>query len=276
MKRFMMLFVMCVAASAAMAQRQSVEKALERSFAMADQQEVLEAVKANNLQEAKRLLQGKFAVAMVNGADSRENQFRTPLMYAAQNANAEMVKLLVEKGADVSAKDSKRQKVLMYAITSDKGSEHEQAEIVGLLMKKGAKIEGQEEWKEVFKQGKREVFGVLLRAGDVRNNMRNHKYAYVLYDLISTAKNDAHLPLIEEYFNLYAAQTKMDPKNLLVMPPPHNPQVELKDYLPHSNPKTEAYFRKFLPDYRTQAYYDRQKEREQLQKESRRLGTVVR
>ena len=64
---------------------------------------LLDAARNNDLAKVREML-GQGAVA-----DARDNQDlpwgQTPLMYAAENGNAEMVRLLIDSDADVGAKD---------------------------------------------------------------------------------------------------------------------------------------------------------------------------
>ena len=86
---------------------------------------LLEAVKNNRYNIVKLLLE--------KGADLNRNDSyrRTALMYAIIFNNIEIVKLLLEKGANV---DSDRKTALMYAI------ETKNIEIVTLLLEKGANV----------------------------------------------------------------------------------------------------------------------------------------
>ena len=75
------------------------------------------------------------------GADvnAKDNTGNTPLLYAAQTSRGgEMLRLFIENGADVNARNSKGKTVLMQAM------QYQSTDIVELLLNKGAAIETQD------------------------------------------------------------------------------------------------------------------------------------
>lgn len=76
--------------------------------------ELLEASKNNDLETLKALIEKG---ADVNAKDEFCN--RTALMYASFNGYLEIVKYLIDKGADINAKDDSNITALMWA--SEKG-----------------------------------------------------------------------------------------------------------------------------------------------------------
>ena len=75
---------------------------------------------------------------MEKGADvnAKNSDGGTVLMFAARGGNLEVVKLLLEKGLDVNAKDKGGRTVLMFAASTDGG----QVEVVKLLLEKGLDV----------------------------------------------------------------------------------------------------------------------------------------
>ncbi len=76
------------------------------------------------------------------GADvnARNNDGRTPLLWATKNNNTELSVLLVEKGADVNARNNDGRTPLLWA------TEKNNTELSVLLVEKGASI-----WVPLFK-----------------------------------------------------------------------------------------------------------------------------
>jgi len=92
--------------------------------------ELWNAVKESDLDKAKELLeQGVNPNTVQPGNDMNFNI----LMLAAHENDLEMIKMLVEHGADVNSRDSYEQSVLMYCLHSP--------EIVDYLIKKGADVD---------------------------------------------------------------------------------------------------------------------------------------
>lgn len=78
--------------------------------ALEPQEEILEAVRDGNIVGLKKLVKSKTKLDFVN---SRE---MTPLMIASSDNNLEIVKFLIESGADINAKHKESGKTaLMYA-----------------------------------------------------------------------------------------------------------------------------------------------------------------
>jgi len=75
------------------------------------------------------------SVDLINQVDSEDYDGRTPLSWAAQKEHKAVIKLLLEKGADMTAADKFGWKPLLWA--SRKGH----LEVIKLLLKKGAHIE---------------------------------------------------------------------------------------------------------------------------------------
>ena len=71
---------------------------------------------------------------IINMEDGNGN---TPLMYAAENGNKDIVKLLIDKGANVNKQDKNGKTPLMYAVV--KGNK----DIVKLLIENGAIVNKQ-------------------------------------------------------------------------------------------------------------------------------------
>jgi ankyrin repeat protein len=78
----------------------------------------------------------------VHTLDLRDNYGRTPLSWAAENGREAVVKLLLEKGAELEVKDSYGQTPLSCATM------HGQEAIVKLLLEKGAELEA----KDIYSQ----------------------------------------------------------------------------------------------------------------------------
>jgi len=85
------------------------------------------AASCGNVLEARRLLESGLADVNEHG-----NMGRTPLHYAANNHHKEVVELLIEKGADVNARERYLCTPLHYALPS--------IEIVRLLVANGADV----------------------------------------------------------------------------------------------------------------------------------------
>jgi ankyrin repeat protein len=90
---------------------------------------LIDAVRSNDLNQVRTLLN--------NGANPNASGGMTALMYAAQNGHLETAKLLIDKGADVNAKDY-GMTALMYA------AQNGHLEIANLLIDEGADVNAQE------------------------------------------------------------------------------------------------------------------------------------
>jgi len=89
---------------------------------------------------------------------------RTPLMYAVINARAEIVVYLLEKGADMEARDIDGDTAIMYASSGGDSI------IVDFLIEKGADVNvinlaGKTALLSAARQGFKDVVNMLLKAG---------------------------------------------------------------------------------------------------------------
>lgn len=71
------------------------------SFAMAEGKTLIDAVKNGDIEEVKQMAKIR------ENLDAGDAQGQTPLMCAAMGGNIEMVKVLVEAGADINVQDKK-------------------------------------------------------------------------------------------------------------------------------------------------------------------------
>jgi ankyrin repeat protein len=77
--------------------------------------------------------------------DAKEEDGRTPLMWAANSGNVEALSLLLAAGADVNAKDAARWTPLMYAVADSN------LEAVSLLLGAGADPDMKDNWGQTAK-----------------------------------------------------------------------------------------------------------------------------
>ena len=158
MRRFYLIVILLAVATSAFAQEIS-EK----------QKQLWEATKANDSAKVSILVREGVDL---NFGDEKEN--RTPLMIAAANGNLELMKLFLEKGAEVDAVDKNGTTAIYYAILRNKpaavkfliekntdinhksttdltplmgAARMKRAEIIPILLKAGAKINEQNQSK---------------------------------------------------------------------------------------------------------------------------------
>jgi ankyrin repeat protein len=94
---------------------------------------------------------------------------RTALMLGTYEGEIEIIKLLVEAGADVNARDNKGKTVLMYAIEGYAGDE---AENIKYLIEKGADVfarnaEGKSILKLALEEENEEIIKLLKSYGAI-------------------------------------------------------------------------------------------------------------
>jgi len=116
------------------------------------------------------------------GADieAKNNDGKTSLMIASNNGHSEVVKLLLEKGADIEAKNENGRTSLMMA--SHKGH----SEIVKLLLENGANIEaknvnGETSLMYASSNGNSEVVKLLLEKGADIEAKENDGYTSLMW-----------------------------------------------------------------------------------------------
>ena len=102
---------------------------------------IMNAVMLGDIEQVKKLLA---RLASPNVRD--EISGRTPLIFAAMNGHTEIVKILLEKGAEVEAKDMEGWTALRYALA------YEYEEIIELLVRAGA--HGEAAYKSPFRSSK--------------------------------------------------------------------------------------------------------------------------
>ena len=97
-----------------------------------------EAANNGNIKAVKQHL------AAGTDVDSRNNHINTPLMNAAYEGHKEIVELLINNGADVSAKTHIGQTALWWAVNHPASGNVRRKEIVELLLAKGADVNAKE------------------------------------------------------------------------------------------------------------------------------------
>lgn len=141
-----------------------------------------------NIKEVKELL--ALGVDVDSTGDSCINMKPSPrgvtlLMKSARAGDKEMVKLLLENGANVNAMDSWEDTPLTYAISGNAIS-GKNLEIIGLLIKKGADVNVRGEYDrtplmEAAATGDLEAIKYLLDNGADINARDNNKVPALLY-----------------------------------------------------------------------------------------------
>jgi len=98
-------------------------------------QDLIKAADSRRWERVKRILNEGIDVNAKGG-----NRSYTALMLASKYGELAIVKLLLEKGADVNAKDNRGYTALSQA------SKYGQLEVAKLLLKKGANVNAKEDW----------------------------------------------------------------------------------------------------------------------------------
>jgi ankyrin repeat protein len=133
----------------------------------------LQSAASNCNPEAVNLLLSKGAKVDARNTFSGEVKFGkiqminlTPLMFAVPYCSANVIKPLLDAGADVNARDIREMTPLMLAVAS----ETQDLEVVRLLLKAGANVDAKSsvgetplDWAKKF--GNQEVIAALIRAG---------------------------------------------------------------------------------------------------------------
>ena len=132
--------------------------------------EFLGAVYRNGLDEAKRLLdEGADKEAMTMATERLVS--KTALMIAAINGNEKVCDLLIEKGANIDAKDSEGDTALTWAIREGRAS------ICALLIRKGADVNarnrGYAQIMHAAVSGSVEICEMLINNGAEANPEKN-------------------------------------------------------------------------------------------------------
>jgi len=144
------------------------------------------AAKEGDLDAVKSLIE--------KGADinAKDSDGRTPLMYASSYGYTEIVKLLIEKGAYVDAKDPKGWTSLMYAVFDGN------TETVKLLIEKGADVNAKSDfgcWTSLIlaaRDGNTEIVKLLIGKGaDLSLKTEDGKTA------LDLAREKGHTDVIE-------------------------------------------------------------------------------
>lgn len=96
-----------------------------------EMENLIKAIKDGNTQSVKQSISKKLKV---NSSDNSSRYETTPLLYAISNGNLEIIKLLVDSGADVNKADITGLTPLMMASSTGK------IDVVSYLIKKGTKV----------------------------------------------------------------------------------------------------------------------------------------
>jgi len=122
----------------------------------------------------------KILKALKRGADinGRDEDGRPPLIHAilAEDADPEIVRLLIDNGADVNLKDYGQEWTALHFAARDR-----QAEIVDILIASGAEIDAQDKfgntplWRAIMNgRGNPETVRILLNHGADKNVSNNY------------------------------------------------------------------------------------------------------
>jgi len=133
-------------------------------------QEIFDTAKGNDLAKAKSLIEANPRLVQVKDAGGR-----TPLHWACRGVHFEMLKFLVEKGADVNAKDNEG----MTPLHSLAEKAHSQG--IAFLLANKAEVNAQSGFRDTplhyaVQSGNADVVKLLLDNGadpTARNNMRS-------------------------------------------------------------------------------------------------------
>lgn len=151
---------------------------------------LMEAVKANDLSRLQQVLHGS-----VNTEEPDEQGF-TPLLWAAREGRASMVRLLLERGADPNHNDQ-----WMHANAGHKAAFWGRAEVMALLVSHGLDVNarggynGYTALHDAVARGHVDVVRVLIRA-KARTDIRGHDGKCPI-DLATAAKNVALVRLLQ-------------------------------------------------------------------------------
>lgn len=140
-------------------------------------QEIFDAVKANDLAKVKSLIEANSQLVLTKDADGR-----TPLHWACRGIHFEILRFLVEKGADVNAKDNNG----IAPLHSLAAKAHSQG--IALLIANKAEVNAKSGFRDTplhyaAQSGDTDVVKLLLHNGadpTARNNMRNTPLIYAI------------------------------------------------------------------------------------------------